>query len=120
MVGWRGLRRDVPISIFPRDPRWTRKRWKPWDLSEAKTRAKVESFICDGKPYFLLLSPMCTVFPAIQAIDRERRRAKLIRKELEVALGNITWHVRLYKIKLLVDQILPIRAPTGATPWKLG
>ena len=77
--GGRQLRPGWSLDLTVNDP----ETGKPWDLSCGKIRTKVVQFIAEGKPYTIMLSPMCTAFSLIQNVNQARRDPKVVRKELE-------------------------------------
>ena len=56
--GGRRLRPGWSLDLTVDDP----ETGKPWDLSDGKIRTKVMKLINEGKPYMVIMSPMCTAF----------------------------------------------------------
>ena len=58
VYGGRRLRPGWSLDLTVNDP----DTGKPWDLSDGKIRTKAVNLITEGKPFMLVLSPMCIAF----------------------------------------------------------
>ena len=83
---------------------------KPWNLVDGKIRAKATKLINEGKPFCVILSPMCTAFSTMQNINKDRRDAHVTRRELEEAKDHIRWAMNMFDTTPK-QQILCIRTP---------
>ena len=92
---------------------------KPWDLADGKVRAKATNLILDGKPFCVILSPMCTAFSTMQNINKDRRDAKVVKKELEEAKDHIRWAMRICSLQHRCNRYFAFEHPSGATSWAM-
>ena len=52
---------------------------------------KSTKFITEGKPFSVILSPMCTALSQMQNINKDRRDAQVIKREFGEAEYHIRW-----------------------------
>ena len=92
---------------------------QPWDLSNGKTRSKVVDLIQQGKPYCIILSPMCTAFSSIQRINRDRRDPEIVHSELEEAKDHVRWCMRFCAMQHRSNRYFVYEHPASASSWFL-
>ena len=56
---------------------------KPWNVADSNVRAKATKLITEGKPFCVILSPVCTALSQMQSINDDQRGAQVIKRELE-------------------------------------
>ena len=95
-VRWTQIATGMVIGPHGRDP----ETGEPWDLSDGKIRTKVTHLIAEGKPYKIVLPPICTAFSDIQAINKGRRDAAVIARERTAGLVHLQWFCHLYRRQL--------------------
>ena len=113
--GGQRLRPGWSLDLTTDDP----ETGKPWDLGDGKTRTKVVSLINEGKPFTIILSPMCTAFSQIQAINKGRRDPAVIRREIDDAKDHIRWVMKLCALQHRSNRYFVFEHPAGATSWDM-
>ena len=92
---------------------------KPWNLADGKARAKANKLILEGKPYCVILSPMCTAFSQMQHINKDRRDAKVVNRDLEEAKDHIRWTMRVCSLQHRHNRYFAFEHPGGASSWDM-
>ena len=115
VYGGRRLRLGWSLDLTVDDP----ETGKPWDLSDGKIRTKVMHLIAEGKPYMIVLSPMCTAFSQIQAINKGRRDPAVVRRELDEAKDHIRWVMKICAIQARANRYFVFEHPANATSWDM-
>ena len=113
--GGRRLRPGWSLDLTVDDP----ETGKPWDLSDGKVRTKVMKLINEGKPYMIIMSPICTAFSQIQAINKQRRDPKIVRQELDDAKDHIRWVMKIAAIQVRCNRYFAFEHPATATSWDM-
>ena len=111
--GGRRLRPGWSLDLTVDDP----ETGKPWDLSDGKIRNKVMKLINEGKPYMVIMSPMCTAFSQIQAINKDRRDPQIVRRELDDAKDHIRWVMKIAALQVRSNRYFAFEHPATATSW---
>ena len=115
VYGGRRLRPGWSLDLTVNDP----ETGKPWDLSDGKIRTKAVNLITEGKPFMLILSPMCTAFSQIQAINKERRDPAVVRRELDEAKDHIRWVMKLCALQARANRYFVFEHPASASSWEM-
>ena len=113
--GGRRLRPGWSLDLTVDDP----ETGKPWDLSDGKIRTKVVHLITEGKPFMLVMLPMCTAFSQIQAINKDRRGPAVIRRELDEGKDHIRWVMKLCALQHRANRYFAFKHPATATSWDM-
>ena len=115
LYGGKRLHPGLSLDLTTVDP----ETGQPWDLSDGKTRTKVVELIREGKPYCLILSPMCTAFSSMQNINRDRRDPGIVTSELEEAKDHVRWCMKLCALQARSNRYFVYEHPAGATSWSM-
>ena len=115
VYGGRRLRPGWSLDLSVNDP----ETGTPWDLSDGKIRTKAVNLITEGKPFMLILSPMCTAFSQIQAINKERRDPAVVRRELDEAKDHIRWVMKLCALQARANRYFVFEHPASASSWEM-
>ena len=92
---------------------------KTWNLADGKVRAKVNTLILKGKPFCVIPSPICTVFSQMQNMNKDRRDAQVVQRELEEAKDHIRWTMRVCSLQHRHLRYFAFEHPGGASSWDM-
>ena len=70
--GGRRLRPGLSLDLTVDDP----ETGKPWDLIDGKIRTKVMNLINEGKPYMVIMSPVCTALSQFSSNQQRSTRPR--------------------------------------------
>ena len=91
----------------------------PWDFDKAEQREKCMTHILNQKPDFLIGSPMCTAFSALQGLNKWRMNPKKWNALIEKGLRHMRFAVKLYRLQAENNRFLLHEHPSSATSWKM-
>ena len=69
----------------------------PWDFSKSACRERAMALVVKSKPYMLIGSPPCTAFSILQNINKNRRPADVIAKEIAAGRQHLQFTMKLYE-----------------------
>lgn len=72
---------------------------EPWDFDQQKQREKCMRHVMKQKPQFLIGSPMCTAFSALQGLTKWRMDPKKWDALMEKGLRHMRFAIKLYRIQ---------------------
>ena len=86
-----------------------------WDFSLKRIRDKAERLIAEQQPTLLVGSPLCTKFSAWQYINRAKRPADNVERELVAGRVRLTWGCKLYRDRVKRGAFFLHEHPAGST-----
>ena len=73
---------------------------KAWDLSRHDVRERVRKLVRDTKPFMVIGSPPCTMFCALQNLQKGRRDEQEFQRRLENAKRHVRFCFELYAMQV--------------------
>ena len=92
---------------------------QPYDFSIKAQRTKAETLLDEQQPMLLIGSPVCTAFPAIQAINDipGKRGPIIIAREKAAGQLHLDWCCYSYRKQISRGAYFLHDHPNGATSW---
>lgn len=92
---------------------------KPWDFDDPAQRARCVERVINEKPQFLIGSPMCTAFSALQALNQHRMDPAKWKALIEKGERHMRFAVKLYTIQVEAGRWFLHEHPNSATSWRM-
>ena len=92
---------------------------QPWGFDQTDMRSKCVKIILEQKPHFLIGSPMCTAFSALQGLNKWRMAPEKRDALREKGVGHMRFAVKLYRLQAEAGRFLLHEHPNSASSWKL-
>ena len=92
---------------------------EPWDFSKSACRERAMALVKRSKPYMLIGSPPCTAFSILQNINKNRRPAEVIAKEIAAGRQHLQFTMRLYEEQATNGRYFLHEHPHTASSWAL-
>ena len=90
----------------------------PWDFDKHEQRAKCLTHVMDQKPQFLIGSPMCTAFSALQGLNKWRMDPAKWDALMEKGLRHMRFAIKLYRLQAEQGRRFLHEHPSSATSWQ--
>ena len=107
------LRPGWSLDLTRNDP----KTLKPWDFSVADCRERAMTLVKKSKPFMLIGSPPCTAFSILQNINKNRRPAEVIAKEIAAGRQHLRFTMKLYEEQAKSGRYFLHEHPNSASSW---
>ena len=91
----------------------------PWDFDKPEQRAKCLKHVMEQKPQFLIGSPMCTAFSALQGLNQWRMDPAKWDALMEKGLRHMRFAIKLYRLQAEQGRWFRHEHPSSATSWKM-
>ena len=75
--------------------------------------------ILDKKPWLLIGSPMCTIFSAIQALNKKKMGSKRWRAAYAYGLSHLLFALELYAVQIKAGRYMLHEHPLSASSWRV-
>ena len=62
---------------------------KPWDLSKATLRRRVEALVRDTEPFMVIVSPLCALFCGMQKLSKDKHDEAEFQERLTAAKNHV-------------------------------
>ena len=85
-----------------------------WNLADATVQSRVTKLIAETKPLFLIGSPPCTAFSAMQNISKAKRDQRIVAAELEAGRVHLRFCVKLYEMQMREGRFFVHEHPAEA------
>ena len=92
---------------------------QPWDFDVPAQRTKCIDKVINEKPQFLVGSPMCTAFSALQALNKWRMDPIKWKALTEKGERHMRFAVKLYRLQAEQGRWFLHEHPNSATSWKM-
>ena len=92
---------------------------EPWDFDKPEQREKCLRQVMEQKPQFLIGSPMCTAFSALQGLNKWRMHPKKWDAMVEKGIRHMRFAVKLYRLQAEQGRWFLHEHPNSASSWKL-
>ena len=92
---------------------------EPWDLGRHEVRERVRKLIRDTKPFMVIGSPPCTMFCALQNLNKSKRDEGVFTKRLENAKRHIRFCIELYMMQVNGGRFFLHEHPDSASSWQM-
>ena len=109
------LRPGWSLDLTRKDPATQ----EPWDFTKTACRERAMNLVQKSKPYMLIGSPPCTAFSALQHINKGRRPAEVIRKEIAAGRQHLKFVMKLYAEQAVNGRYFLHEHPHSASSWAL-
>ena len=113
--GGRSLRPGWSLDLTREDPL----AGEAWDLGKHEVRERVRKLVRDTKPFMLIGPPPCTMFCALQNLQKGKRDEKTSQRRLENAKRHIMFCIELYNMQLRGGRFFLHEHPESASSWRL-
>ena len=92
---------------------------EPWDFDIPAQREKCMKNIIEQKPHFLIGSPMCTAFSALQGLNKWRMHPTKWQSMMDKGLRHMRFAIKLYRLQAEQGRWFLHEHPNSATSWKM-
>ena len=92
---------------------------QPWDFDKVEQREKCIRLIQEQKPMFLIGSPMCTAFSALQNLNKWRMDTKKWNALQEQGVRHMRFAIKLYRMQADAGRFFLHEHPNSASSWKM-
>ena len=113
--GGRSLKPGWSLDLTREDPLTG----EAWDLGKHEVRERVRKLVRDTKPFMLIGSPPCTLFCALQNLQKGKRDEKAFQRRLENAKRHVMFCIELYTMQLRGGRFFLHEHPESASSWRL-
>ena len=92
-----------------------------WDFSQTNIRAKFYQLLVQLNILFIMMSPPCTMFSALQALWNLKRMSRdVVDRRMKEALGFIEHCMSLARAQIERSNFFCFEHPASSSAWKLG
>ena len=91
----------------------------PWDFDIPAQRAKCIRNIIEQKPAFVIGSPMCTAFSALQGLNSNRMSKDKWDALWEKGVRHMQFAINIYKLQVESGRYFIHEHPNSASSWKI-
>ena len=91
-----------------------------WDFSQTGIKAKLFQLLVQLNIFFIMMSPTCTMFSALQALWNFKRMSRdVIDRRMKEALGFIEHCMALARVQIERSNFFCFEHPASSSAWKL-
>ena len=90
-----------------------------WDLGKHEVRERVRKLVRDTKPFMVVGSPPCTMFCALQNLQKGKRDEQEFQKRLENAKRHVRFCFELYAMQVQGGRFFLHEHPDTASSWSM-
>ena len=91
----------------------------PWNFNLHSVRERLRKLVRDTKPFLIICSPPCTMFPSLQNLSKGKRNQEQWQRDMKIAEQHIKFCVEIYKMQIAGRRFFMHEHPHSASSWRM-